>query len=136
MATSRSVLTGLCLALAMITASACEQINEAMNSRDDLECTEVPEDICVRLADDIARQWYPQGDVLLGPTVEVSVQPVACGLVVWFQHIDPPPVRCWEATGSSPVPAGASFPVHSTSWDYYQIDDGRIFDQDGLAVED
>jgi hypothetical protein len=57
-ATHRTALAIAYVAVAMVTAAACLQLNEALNSRD-LECGEVPADICTRLADFMVGGWDP-----------------------------------------------------------------------------
>ena len=96
MVTTRTVLAGGCLALAMVTAGACVQVNEAMNSRD-LECTGVPDDICAGLADHIVRQWDPDSAAQFGPIVKVKVTRVDCGRV----QVNPANVRCWEVASGT-----------------------------------
>ena len=128
MVKTRTALAGLCLALAMLTASACAQINEAMNSRDDLQCTEVPEDICVMLAEDIAGHWLPSMAGQPGPVVKVTVKPVDCGELGLTIA---PGARCWEGEAKVAGDGSGLGPVHYT---YYQNADGRMFDDGGTVV--
>jgi hypothetical protein len=125
--TSRSILAGGCLALAMLTAAGCAQVNEAINSRD-LECNEVPEDMCVRLADHAVGHWDAANDVQNGPIVRIVVRPIGCGD---FEHEGMPRrpgmVRCWGAEAWAEGGAGVGV-------GYYQNADGRIFDHDGEVV--
>ena len=120
----------------MLTAAACVQLDEAVNSRD-LECGEVPvpDDVCVRLADDIVGKWSSSGFPVVaeaGPIVKVTVAPGHCANV---KRPDPAVERCWAVDATTRVLADGS-PRGGISRTYYRTDDGRIFDEDGLAVED
>ena len=108
----------------MLTAAACVQVNEAVNSRD-LECGGgVPEDICVRLADDLVSQWNPAFVADVGPIVNVTVKPMNCGRIA---NAGPAIVRCWEGMGEA---VDGSIDAH-----YFQTNDGRIFAEAGRVVE-
>ena len=89
--TTRSVLAGLCLALAMLTASACVQVNEAIKSRD-LDCREVRDDICVRLADLADAPSRAKFSTI----VRIVVRPTDCGDIEDSGMVRRPGmVRCW-----------------------------------------
>ena len=126
----------MCLTLVMLTATACVQLDEAINSRD-LECGEVPvpDDVCVRLANDIVGKWSSSGFPVVaeaGPIVKVTVAPGHC---VNVKRPDPAVARCWTVDASTAALADGSH-RGGLVWTYYQTDDGRVFDQDGVAVED
>jgi hypothetical protein len=127
--TPRAALAGACLALAMLTTAACSQFNDAINKRD-LQCDEVPEDICTTLADDLS-EWFPHRVAEHGPIVKVSLRPLECGAVI--ARRDQVVARCWEGNGNAAVRAdgseGAGF--HKI---YYQVTNGRIFDGNGRLV--
>ena len=122
----------------MVTATGCVPLNEAMNSRD-LECTGVPDDMCVRLADDLVSQWLPSMAGQAGPIVKVTVKPVDCGELTESREAVvrgltiAPGARCWEGTGEAAVKADGS--GMGLEFGYYQNADGRIFDDRGWAVE-
>ena len=92
MVTLRTALAGGSLAIATLTATACVQLNEAINRRD-LECGEVPDNICSRIADDIARQWDAANATQDGPIVTVTVAPTDCFAIVDKHPLMP---QCWE----------------------------------------
>ena len=96
--TLRTALAGTCMALAMLTAAACTQSNESVSGRD-LECNEVPDDVCTILADDIVAMWSPASAARDGPIVRVQVKPVACIVV---GRLVPDGARCWEAAAGTP----------------------------------
>ena len=111
----------------MLTAAGCVQLNEAVNSQD-LECVEVPEDICARLADDIVRVW--DSEATEGPIVLVQVRPVACRDI---GRQDPAMVRCWVVEGSTAGELDGSGGA-GIGWEYFQNMDGRIFNVNGEAI--
>ena len=127
MVTTRTVLAGVCLAVAMLTASACAQIHEAVNGRD-LECGEVPEDTCITIADHFVTLWDPQLLAQYGRLVKVRVTPFDCAAVR-----QPAMVRCWVVEGSTTVLAdgsgGGLGGVH-----YYQRVDGTLLGEDGAVI--
>ena len=103
--TSRPALAGACLALAMLTASGCAQINEAVNDRD-LECNGVPDDICITLADHIVGMWdEPAARGTEGPIVRVLLRPVDCRVA---ERREPATTRCWEVEASTATGSGIS----------------------------
>ena len=127
--TSRSVLAGGCLALAMLTTAACVPLNEAINSRD-LKCGAVPEDICVRLADDIVGHWDPEMVTREGPLALFRVRPVGCDAL---PRRDAAMTRCWEVLATTAVRADGSDGV-GFNVIYYQNVSGGLFDEDGVVV--
>ena len=82
----------------MLTASACAQLNEAIHPRD-LECGEVPDDICTRMANHIVSLWDPANLAESGPVVKVTVTPDCPGFPITRV---PDAVRCFEV-GASPA---------------------------------
>jgi len=86
----------------MLTAGACVQLNEAINSRN-LECGEVPDDLCSRIADDVARQWDAANAAQDGPIVTVTVAPTDC-FVIEDKH--PLMPRCWDVVAKTTSEAG------------------------------
>ena len=121
------------MALAMLTA-ACVQLNEAVNDEvngRDVECNEVPDDICVRLADDLS-QWFPDRVAEHGPIVKVNVRPADCSRAIASQG--QVVARCWEGMGNAAVRAdGSEGPSFGRI--YYQVTDGRIFGNAGRVLE-
>ena len=127
--TSRTALAGAWLVLAMLTAGACQQVNEAINDRD-LECGTVPEDICARLADHIAGDWDRLNAAQFGPIVTVSVTSVDCG---GHKDADPAMARCWLVDAQTSPPPGSTEGAGSGGF-YYQRDDGTLVGPDGPLV--
>jgi hypothetical protein len=80
----------------MLTAAACVQVNEAINGRV-LECREVRDDICTRMADHIVGLWDPASAAEYGPLVVFTVTPSDCPGVPNIRVM----VRCWEVEASS-----------------------------------
>ena len=120
---TRSVLVGLCLVLAMLTAAACAQIDSAINSRD-LECNEVPEDMCHRLADHIVSQWSPSDFVEHGRVVRVHVEAADCDTV----QKNLVNARCWTGGASSAIRADGTG-GEGIGRAYYQLADGKLFSE-------
>ena len=121
MVASGTALVGLCLVLAMLTAAGCVQVNEAVNSRD-LECTDVPEDLCTTTADHFVTLWDPESAAESGPLVKFHMRSTTC---VKPRH--PDAVRCWAVEAHPGSGAGIG-------GEYYQNVDGRIFDEGGVPV--
>ena len=125
MATYRTAFAGAWMVLAMLTASACQQLNEAINSRD-LECTDAPDDICVRLADDIVGLWDARGVARDGPIERVLVNPVDCSVI---KRPNPAMARCWEAAGTIAGSGGGSIGTY-----YVERVDGTLTDDEGRVI--
>ena len=102
----------------MLTAAGCVEVNEAVSNRD-LECTDVPEDTCITIADHLVTLWDPQSAAAFGPLVKFHLRSMSCD--------NPAAVRCWaiEAHPGSGAGIGGG---------YYQNVDGRIFDEGGVPV--
>ena len=111
----------------MLTAAACAQVNEAINSRD-RECNEVPDDICLRLADDLVSLWDRRATARDGPIVLVTVRPVDCSVV----RPNAETKHCWEVTSEGAVLGGGQRAGIGTY--YFQTNDGRIFEDTGRVV--
>jgi len=110
----------------MLTTAACQAVNDAINGRD-LECNDVAEDICVRLAGDTVRLWDPVAALEGGPILRVDVGPVDCGLIR-----DPPvpdAVQCWTVWAYADD-SGETGDVGRAGVGraYYRATDGRILD--------
>ena len=109
----------------MLSAAACVQVNEVISGRD-LECNEVPEDICVRLANHIVGVWEPANGAEFGPPVRVQVRPVGC-------EISPEMKLCWDVTaGSEGFYDGSGGEAIGKT--YYQRWDGAVYDLEGGVV--
>ena len=111
-----------------MTAAACMQVNEAVTGRD-LQCVDVPDDICAKLADDIVGRGVPQAVAEHGSIVRVEVRPIDCAAI---QRQDPAMVRCWQLRRRTVAADGSRGPRDGL--EYYQTVDGRIFDADGRTV--
>ena len=105
-----SAIVGACVVVATLTVAACQQVNEQINERT-LACGEVPEEICVRLADDISA-GFERRNPDAGRIVQVTVSAWDCppGL---------PAVRCWHVEAST-VAGGGSKAI------YHQRGDGTL----------
>ena len=88
MATFRTGLAGACLALAVLTVGACQQIDNALTDRD-LECGALAHEICARLASYEAAHWV-RLNASFGPIVKVVVSQQDCDAAA-----DPAAKRCW-----------------------------------------
>ena len=131
--TNRTALAGARLALAMLTAAACVPLNEAMNSRD-LECTGVPDDMCVRLADDTVGQYAIQpGFAEFGPIVRVLVKPRDCRT---DRRYDPSWRGCWEVEGFASGIADGDGAVEVMAGYYRLLGDGTLVGYEDRVVGD
>ncbi len=110
----------------MLTAAACQQVNEAINSRD-LECGQVPEAICTRLADHIVGLWSPASIAESGPLVKVTLVPVDC------EPNFPDMVRCWEVEAVTAGVAEGSGGAGIVAT-YTQRPDGTLVGEDGTVI--
>ena len=88
MATCRTGVAGACLALSMLTAGACQQINDAITDRD-LECGALAHEICARFSSYEAAEWA-RLNASFGPIVKVVVSQQDC-----HAADDPAIKRCW-----------------------------------------
>ncbi len=105
----------------MLTAAGCAQFDSAINSRD-LECNDVPEDMCHRLADHIVSLWSPSDFAEAGPVVRVHVEAADCDTV----QKDLVNARCWIAGASSAIRADGSG-GEGIGESYFQLADGTLF---------
>ena len=99
----RTALPVACMVLAMLTAGACQQVNEALSDRD-LECGTVREGICTRLADHIASDFER-----LNPTVRADVTVTVTPVVrSGHEEDDPAMARCWLVDAQTSPPPGTT----------------------------
>ena len=110
----------------MLTAAACVQINEVMNSRD-LQCTDVPEDICITIADHFVTLLEPQLLAEYGRLMKVKVTPFDCAAVR-----EPAMARCWVVEAVSETGHGAGEWLGDLY--YYQRVDGTLLREDGAVI--
>ena len=110
----------------MLTAAACAQLSEAINSRD-LECGEVPEDTCITIADHFVTVREPQLLAEHGRLVKVRVRQFDCAAVR-----EPAMARCLVVEAVTETGHGAGEGLGDLY--YYQRVDGTLLGEDGAVI--
>ena len=122
MATRRTAFVGASIVLAILMAGACGQVNGLVTGRD-LVCEGTPDDVCIRVADQVAND-----DHVLGPIAKVRVTAREC-----LDGEGPRAVRCWHVEAETRPDAGGRFGRLGGQW--YQRVDGTLFGDIGAGVE-
>ncbi len=120
MATCRAGVAGAILALAMLTAGACQQIDNALTDRD-LDCGAMAREICARLASYEAADWA-RLNASFGPIVKVVVSQQDC-----HAGADPAAKRCWLVEATTGQGAGGGDLITERK-------DGTFVNSDGNVI--